>query len=151
MKDSKEPLIAPAKDNVLFFSPDSGRVPSIVTGKSASATIVTGVANEEEAKIQKDLDDPDPAINMIRKMRLLDRYASSTKLLLLFGKSTYLETYTPDADGNLSDNYGGTGKKGSFIGRFLITDLAQHAKDIQSAIEDPEHNLKVLSAVKMRK
>lgn len=132
-----------AKERLIIVS-QGEVVPGIHVKENEQVTVMAGYKTRDEATMEKEF--IDRLMNTFNKMKLLERYPASTRLFILLGESTYFQTYTPDENGKPQD-YGSNISKGTFIGTFFATSAEQRAKDINSAIEDPQHKLKVVSAL----
>ncbi len=128
----------------LMIVPQGEVVPVIHVKENEQVTVMVGYETRDEAAREKE--SIDKLMNTFNKMKLLERYPASTKLLVLVGESTRFETCTPDENGNPHDGYGNNVSKGIFIGTFFARSAEQREKDIKAAIDDPKYKLKVVSA-----
>lgn len=74
-------------------------------------------------------------------------------MLFRFGKSTYVETYTPDSDGIIrieTDSSSRAINKGGSFHKFFTSatesNVYEQAKDMQNAMADPKNNFRLISA-----
>lgn len=116
-------------------------------GENAKYNLYAGLETEEEVKLA---DETNEKIDALIEKQGIKQYGSSMRISILLGKSTHIETYTPDPDGYIRDLNHNVGAEGASIMKIWIESVAQEAKDVQAAIEDPEKNYKVLAAIRMR-
>ncbi|HSW75472.1 MAG TPA: hypothetical protein VLG50_00360 [Candidatus Saccharimonadales bacterium] len=116
-------------------------------GEGAKYSQYAGFKTPEEVKLAEE--SGEKARALIEKQGI-KQYGSSMRIFILLGKSTLIETFTPDPDGYTRDLNHNVGAEGASFMYFQVKNAAQEARDVQSAIEDPEKNYKVLAAIRMR-
>jgi len=133
------------RENVTIQIPPLSLKLSLTVGDDAKLHVDQVSKTSEEIDVAKQ--STDKARELIKSK--LTEFASSTQILFRLGTETLVKTYTPDPDG-ITRADGFIAGKNATVLIFGTKNISQQSRDIQSAIDDPVNNLKVVSTMKIR-
>lgn len=118
-------------------------------GEGAKFDLLANVKNQEDVALTKEYMAKARAL-ISQKEQGMQQFGSSKKIIFLLGKSTYVETYTPDSDGITRDLHHNTIQSGGSLCRFYTPNPKQGLEDVQSAVNNPDQNYRVYNVTSMR-
>lgn len=124
-------------DDITFLAGKSSFVNQITT--TGNLNNISGISHISPGKINSSKNIHDNMGDFIVQ-NILPQLGRSLKIRLQFGKETLVDTYTPDRDGIIRDEFENTGY------RLIINNMRQGKNslmDIKSAIENPNDHLKI--------